>query len=84
MYVVWRKLKGARGPLFHILGRYFRMTSADVATVCQDNSDGEVLVIQTVTLVVTAILSGVIWLILRRVAGSNRGQVRRWDRDINE
>ncbi|MCS5600660.1 MAG: hypothetical protein NZ734_00490 [Paracoccus sp.] len=37
-----------------------------------------------VTLVVTAILSGVIWLILRRVAGSNRGQVRRWDRDINE
>jgi len=39
---------------------------------------------QAVTLVVTAILSGVIWLILRRVAGSNRGQVRRWDRDINE
>jgi len=37
-----------------------------------------------VTLVVTAILSGVIWLILRRVAGRNRGQVRRWDRDINE
>lgn len=37
-----------------------------------------------VTLVVTAALSGVIWLILRRVAGVNKGQVRIWDRDIND
>lgn len=37
-----------------------------------------------VTLVVTAILSGVVWLVLRRVAGVNKGQVRIWDRDINE
>ncbi|SIT03366.1 NfeD family protein [Paracoccus saliphilus] len=36
------------------------------------------------TLVVTAVLSGVIWLILRRVAGVNKGQVRIWDRDIND
>lgn len=37
-----------------------------------------------VTLVVTAVLSGVIWLILRKVAGVNKGQVRIWDRDIND
>lgn len=37
-----------------------------------------------VTLVVTAALSGVVWLILRRVAGVRRGQVRIWDRDIND
>ena len=36
------------------------------------------------TLVVTAALSGVVWLILRRVAGIRRGQVRIWDRDIND
>lgn len=37
-----------------------------------------------VTLVVTAVLSAVVWLILRRVAGVQKGQVRRWDRDIND
>lgn len=37
-----------------------------------------------VTLVVTAILSGIVWLILRRVAGGGRGRVRIWDRDIND
>lgn len=37
-----------------------------------------------VALVVTAILSGAIWLILRRVMGVNKGQVRIWDRDIND
>lgn len=37
-----------------------------------------------VTLVVTAIMSGLVWLILRRVAGVSRGQVRLWDRDIND
>lgn len=36
------------------------------------------------TLVVTAVLSGIIWLILRRFAGVNKGQVRIWDRDIND
>ncbi|QRZ13000.1 hypothetical protein JWJ88_10540 [Paracoccus methylovorus] len=35
-------------------------------------------------LVVTAILTGVIWLVLRRVFGKNRGEVRRWTRDIND
>lgn len=37
-----------------------------------------------VTLVVTAILSGVIWLLLRRLVGVREGQVRIWDRDIND
>lgn len=37
-----------------------------------------------VALVVTAILSGVIWLILRRSLGSAAGQARIWDRDIND
>ncbi|TRW95943.1 hypothetical protein FNJ84_13925 [Paracoccus sp. M683] len=37
-----------------------------------------------VALVVTAILSGVIWLILRRAIGVQKGQVRIWDRDIND
>ncbi|AUH33552.1 hypothetical protein [Paracoccus tegillarcae] len=35
-------------------------------------------------LVVTALLSGVIWLILRRAVGVREGQVRIWDRDIND
>lgn len=37
-----------------------------------------------VTLVVTAILSALVWLLLRRLVGVNKGQVRIWDRDINE
>lgn len=37
-----------------------------------------------VLLIVIAALSGVIWLILRRVVGVQRGQVRIWDRDIND
>jgi membrane protein implicated in regulation of membrane protease activity len=37
-----------------------------------------------VTLLVTAILSALVWLLLRRLAGVNKGQVRIWDRDINE
>lgn len=36
------------------------------------------------TLVVAAILSGVIWLLLRRLIGVREGQVRIWDRDIND
>lgn len=36
------------------------------------------------TLVITAVLSGLIWLGLRRFAGVNKGQVRIWDRDIND
>lgn len=36
------------------------------------------------TLVVTAILSGLVWLILRRFARGSKGEVRIWDRDINE
>jgi len=35
-------------------------------------------------LVVTAALSGAIWLGLRRIFGSSRGDVRIWTRDINE
>ena len=35
-------------------------------------------------LVVTAILTGVIWLILRRIYGTSRGEVTIWDRDIND
>ena len=35
-------------------------------------------------LVVTAILSGVIWFLLRRAMGVRDGQVRVWDRDIND
>ncbi|MTH78348.1 hypothetical protein [Paracoccus aestuariivivens] len=37
-----------------------------------------------VTLVVTAMLSGVIWLVMRRIFGSSRGDVRIWTRDIND
>lgn len=37
-----------------------------------------------VTLIATAILSGVIWLLLRRLIGVTHGQVRIWDRDIND
>lgn len=35
-------------------------------------------------LVVMAVLTGAIWLVLRRSFGSNRGEVRRWTRDIND
>ena len=35
-------------------------------------------------LVVTAILTGVIWLVLRRIFGTSRGEVKIWDRDIND
>lgn len=35
-------------------------------------------------LVLTDILTGVIWLILRRVFGTNRGEVKIWHRDIND
>lgn len=35
-------------------------------------------------LILIAILSGVVWLILRRVMGVRKGQVRIWDRDIND
>ncbi|MDS9466879.1 hypothetical protein RGQ15_04680 [Paracoccus sp. MBLB3053] len=35
-------------------------------------------------LVVTAVLSGGIWLLLRRIFGSSRGDVRIWTRDIND
>lgn len=37
-----------------------------------------------VALVVTAILSGIIWLVLSRTRGVGRGDVRIWDRDIND
>ncbi|MDB6178784.1 hypothetical protein PAF17_14900 [Paracoccus sp. Z330] len=37
-----------------------------------------------ITLVVTAMISGLVWLALRRVAGVRKGQVRIWDRDIND
>ena len=37
-----------------------------------------------VTLVVAAIISGLVWLLLRRIAGVRKGQVRIWDRDIND
>ena len=35
-------------------------------------------------LVVTAILTGLAWLVLRRVFGASRGEVKIWDRDIND
>lgn len=35
-------------------------------------------------LVVTAVLSGVIWVLLRRLVGVHKDQVRIWDRDIND
>ena len=35
-------------------------------------------------LVLTALMTGVIWLLLRRIFGANRGEVRRWTRDIND
>ncbi|MCF3972645.1 NfeD family protein [Paracoccus salsus] len=37
-----------------------------------------------VTLVVTAVMSGLVWLILRRVAKGSKGKARIWDRDIND
>lgn len=36
------------------------------------------------TLIVTALLSGLAWFVMRRIAGVNKGQVRIWDRDIND
>lgn len=36
------------------------------------------------TLVVFAVLSLVAWLMLRRAVGVRKGQVKIWDRDINE
>lgn len=35
-------------------------------------------------LVVTAVLSGLIWLVLSRMAGVDRSNVRVWHRDIND
>ena len=35
-------------------------------------------------LVVVAALTGVVWLLLRRFMGVQKGQVRIWDRDIND
>ena len=37
-----------------------------------------------VLLMVFAMLSLVSWIAVRRVAGVRRGQVKRWDRDIND
>ncbi len=37
-----------------------------------------------VLLIIIAALSGLAWLILRRVVGVQKGQVRIWDRDIND
>ncbi len=36
------------------------------------------------TLVLFAVLSLVAWLVLRRAVGVRKGQVKVWDRDINE
>ena len=36
------------------------------------------------TLILTAILSFVAWALLRRLMGVQKGQVRIWDRDIND
>lgn len=35
-------------------------------------------------LITAAILSGVMWLILRRFMGGHDGQVKKWTRDIND
>lgn len=35
-------------------------------------------------LIVTALLSGVVWLFLRRIMGTTHGQVRVWKTDIND
>lgn len=37
-----------------------------------------------IALVVTAVLTGVIWLALRRVFGTSKGEVKIWTRDIND
>lgn len=37
-----------------------------------------------VALVVTALLTGLVWFLLRRLIGVQPGQVRIWDRDIND
>lgn len=36
------------------------------------------------TLVVFAVLSGIAWIALRKGVGVREGQVKHWDRDINE
>ncbi|MCT8161343.1 NfeD family protein [Pseudoruegeria sp. SHC-113] len=36
------------------------------------------------TLVVFALLSGLAWVLLRRAFGTRKGQIKIWDRDINE
>lgn len=37
-----------------------------------------------VLLIAIAVLSGLAWLLLRRLMGVRKGQVRIWDRDIND
>lgn len=37
-----------------------------------------------VTLVFAAVLSGLVWYLLHKTMGIRKGQVRIWDRDINE
>jgi len=37
-----------------------------------------------VLILVAAVLSLVAWLVLRRVVGLRKGQVKVWDRDVNE
>jgi len=37
-----------------------------------------------VLLIAIAVLSGLAWLVLRRAMGVRKGQVRIWDRDIND
>lgn len=37
-----------------------------------------------VLLLIVAVLSGVVWLVLRRLMGVREGQVRIWHRDIND
>ncbi|TKW66825.1 MAG: hypothetical protein DI616_10085 [Paracoccus denitrificans] len=45
---------------------------------------GAVLPSLPILLLAVAILSGVVWLILRRLMGVRKGQTRIWDRDIND
>ncbi|KGJ04369.1 NfeD-like C-terminal, partner-binding [Paracoccus halophilus] len=35
-------------------------------------------------LVATAVLTGLIWLALRRIFGTNKGEMKVWTRDIND
>lgn len=71
-------------PGFFFLG--FAIGAGVIALLLAFGGPGVALVTSTLPLllVVFAVVSIVAWLVLRRVAGVQKGQVKTFDRDINE